>query len=138
MLRSITEFVFAPLEPGRPFHAPEVREADRRVGRKHVDAFGEVRVLVGAEQLVAADAEGVVPAVALLGAERLRLDDELHRAEAVQLVHQERPVGNRHPQAGEHAPERPGSPASSVSFVLAGTEPALACRTTGASGSGTS
>ena len=83
-----------------------------------------------AEQLVAADAERVVPA-AVLGAERLRLDDELHRAEAVQLVHQERAVGNRHPQAGEHAPE--GAGLSGVERLVRDCRrgPALACWTTG-------
>ena len=111
MLRSMTEFVFT------PHWNQDVRSIPQRCGKltgasagRTLMPCGEVRVLVGAEQLVAADAEGVVPAVAVLGAERLRLDDELHRAEAVQLVHQERPVGNRHPQAGEDAPEGTGLP----------------------------
>ena len=107
MLRSMTEFVFT------PHWNQDVRSIPHRCGKltgasagRTLMPCGEVRVLVGAEQLVAADAERVVPAVAVLGAERLRLDDELHRAEAVQLVHQERPVGDRHAQAGEHAPAR--------------------------------
>ena len=136
MLRSITEFVFT------PHWNQDVRSIPHRCGKLTGASAGSTLipsvkfgVLVRAEQLVAADAERVVAAVAVVGAERLRLDDQLHRAEAVQLVHQQRAVRDRHAQAGEHAPERARFPGvEGLVRVMPAARSALACWTIGKSG----
>ncbi len=90
MLRSITELVFAP-------HCSQpVTCMPQMCGKLTGASAGRLFASIAAEQLVAADAEGVEPAVAFLGADAERLLQRRNRAQEIDARLQQAAVHRQH------------------------------------------